>query len=88
MNIQQRLTKLEQVTCPPQDTRGSLLVRFIGNDESVDLAGILYIYGGAVNTEYRLNTRQLTEYEISKRNGNTESWLNTVHIPTRGNLIA
>ena len=85
MNIQQRITKLEQVTSPAKDTREPMLVKFIGipDDEPDRLAGLLYIFDGVPATEYRLNTQQLAEYEASERNGTTEVWLNTVPRPTR-----
>lgn len=83
MNIQQRLTKLEQVTSPAKNSREPLLLKFIGNDEPSDLAGILYIYDGVPATEHRLNTQQLAEYEASEHNGNAEVWLNSVPRPAK-----
>lgn len=85
MNIQQRITKLEQTIAPAKDTREPLLVKFVGidNDEPDPdkLAGILYIYDGVPASEYRLNPEQLAEFEASERNGTTEVWLNTVPRP-------
>jgi len=84
MNIQQRITKLEQTIAPAKDTREPLLLKFIGYDDEPNpkrLAGILYIYDGVPATEYRLNPEQLAEYEASERNGTTEKWLNTVPRP-------
>lgn len=84
MNIQQRITKLEQVTSPPKDTREPLLVKFIGyGDEPREKAGILFVYHGNNADTYNLNTQQLAEYEASERNGTTEVWLNTVPRPAR-----
>lgn len=85
MNIQQRLTKLEQVTSPAKDTREPILVKFLGYDQDEPdpdrLAGILYIYDGVPASEYRLNPQQLAEYEASGRYGDTEVWQNTVPRP-------
>lgn len=85
MNIQQRITKLEQAIVPVKDTREPLLVKFVGIDTDEPdpdrLAGILYIFDGVPASEYRLNTEQLAEYEASERNGTTETWLNTVPRP-------
>jgi hypothetical protein len=80
MNIQQRLTKLEQATSTPQDNREPLLLKFIGNEvkDPNDLAGILYIYDGVPATTYNLNSQQLAEYEVSET---TEQWLNSVPRP-------
>ena len=85
MNIQQRITKLEQVTSPPKDNREPLLLKFIGidNDEPdpENLAGILYIYDGVPATEYRLNSQQLAEYEASDQPA--EIWVNSEPRPAK-----
>lgn len=85
MNIQQRITKLEQAIVPVKDTREPLLVKFVGIDTDEPdpdrLAGILYIFDGVPASEYRLNTEQLAEYEASGRYGDTEVWQNTVPRP-------
>lgn len=87
MNIQQRITKLEQAIVPVKDTREPVLVKFVGIDTDEPdpdrLAGILYIFDGVPASEYRLNPEQLDEYEASERNGITEVWLNTVPRPVR-----
>lgn len=85
MNIQQRITKLEQATLPSKDTRQPLLVKFMGYDpdEPDQLAGILYVYDDKQASEYRLNSQQLAEYEASERNGTTEVWLNSVPRPAK-----
>lgn len=65
MNIQQRLTKLEQKTIPPQDNRASLLIRFIDADATtgkiIGVSGILYEYG---HEPQRLNSQELQEYSL------------------------
>ena len=85
MNIQQRLTKLEQAIVPVKDTREPMLVKFVGTDKDDPgpdrLAGILYIFDGVPASEYRLNPEQLAEYEASGRYGDTEVWQNTVPRP-------
>lgn len=85
MKIQQRLTKLEQVTSPAKDTREPILVKFLGYDQDDPdpdrLAGILYIYDGVPASEYRLNPEQLAEYEASGRYADTEVWQNAVPRP-------
>lgn len=83
MNIQQRITKLEQAIVPVKDTREPLLVKFVGIDTDEPdpdrLAGILYIFDGVPASEYRLNTEQLAEYEASDQPA--EIWVNTVPRP-------
>ena len=80
MNIQQRLTKLEQAIVPVKDTREPMLVKFVGYDPDPDrLAGILYIFDGVPASEYRLNPEQLAEYEASDQPA--EIWVNTVPRP-------
>jgi hypothetical protein len=81
MNIQQRITKLEQVTSPAKDTREPLLLKFIGDDEPREKAGILYVYHGKNADTYELNSQQLAEYEASERNGTSDIWLNNVPRP-------
>ena len=83
MNIQQRLTKLEQAIVPVKDTREPMLVKFVGTDKDDPdpdrLAGILYIFDGVPASEYRLNPEQLAEYEASDQPA--EIWVNTVPRP-------
>ena len=83
MNLQQRLTKLEQVTSPAKDTREPILVKFLGYDQDDPdpnrLAGILYIYDGVPASEYRLNPEQLADYEASDQPA--EIWVNSVPRP-------
>lgn len=85
MNIQQRLTQLEQITRPDKAIREPILLKFIGIDKDEQdadkLAGILYVYDGIPATTYNLNSQQLAEYEASERNGTNEVWLNTVPRP-------
>ena len=63
MNIQQRLSQLEQTMNPTtKDNREPLLIEFIGYDsEPKELAGILYTYGDNPS-ERRLNEAELAEY--------------------------
>jgi len=81
MNIQQRITKLEQVTSPVKDYQEPILVKFIGQDYPTDKAGILMTFRNGVCDSYDLNSQELSDYEAS--NLPAEQWLNTVPRPAR-----
>lgn len=60
MNIQQRISQLEQLSIVTGDPRQGLLVEFIGSDDTDQdaTAGILYTYGNSPSTQ-RLNRKSL-----------------------------
>ena len=83
MNIQQRLTKLEQATAPAKDDREPTLVRFIGyGDEPTERAAILMVYRNGACDSHNLSTQELADYEASGLPA--EQWLNTVPRPIAG----
>lgn len=62
MNISQRLNTLEQTIGVTEANQAPLLVRFMGAKPS-EIGGILYIYKPHLNTEYRLTTEQVEQYD-------------------------
>jgi hypothetical protein len=59
--INNRLTALEQRLKPAQNTREPLLVELISADKPS--TGILYVYHGEHKGEYRLDTKQFSDYQ-------------------------
>lgn len=69
MNIQQRLTRLEQTARPTKDIREPLLLTIIDTNpdtgEIVDVDGILYDYSKEPNTRH-LTGQELKEYKLRR----------------------
>lgn len=63
MNITQRLTNLEAKLGANDTAQAPLLVRFLGANNKDTAGGILYIYKPHLNTEYRLTTEQVEQYD-------------------------
>lgn len=79
-----RLAKLEHAISPKQDTRKPLLLKFIGyDDESIERAGILFVYHGRNAGTYNLSIQQQADYEASECKGTTEAWLSCLPRPAR-----
>ena len=63
MNLTTRLTKLEQHLGTNDKSPEPLLVKFLGANTTDITGGILYVYKPHLNTEYRLTTEQIEQYE-------------------------
>ena len=66
MNLTSRLANLEQRLGTNDKPQAPLLVRFLGANTTDITGGILYIYKPHLNTEYRLTTEQVEQYDNDK----------------------
>jgi len=80
MNIQQRLTQLEQ-TIKPKEIKKARLVEFT-DDPNREIWGVLYLYENHQPTIQNLNKQELDELKTSILYKNLEVFINDVPIPT------
>lgn len=93
MNIQQRLTQLEQTATYKTREPNYLLIQWIGNnpDDGLtrtddDEAGFLMVTDGKGSRTYQFNQQEFTEYEKIQDEKDIEIWLNTLPRPPRVNV--
>jgi len=80
MNIQQRLTQLEQ-TIKPKEIKKARLVEFT-DDPNREIWGVLYLYENNQPSIQNLNKQELDELKTSKLYKNLEVFINDVPRPT------